>query len=71
VGAVLGGHLPGAHPGRCGAQVKGGRFGADQDPSAGEHLDLAAFAASKPGRPRSPFEIELEAERAENACRRR
>ncbi len=28
---------------------------------------LAAFAASKPGRPRSPFEIELEAERAENA----
>lgn len=28
---------------------------------------LAAFAASKPGRPRSPFEVELEAERAENA----
>jgi len=28
---------------------------------------LAAFAASKPGRPRSPFEIELEVERAENA----
>jgi transposase-like protein len=28
---------------------------------------LAAFAASKPGRPRSPFEVELDAERAENA----
>jgi transposase len=28
---------------------------------------LAAFAASKPGRPRSPFEAELAAERAENA----
>ena len=28
---------------------------------------LAAFASSKPGRPRSPFEVELEAERAENA----
>ncbi len=28
---------------------------------------LTAFAASKPGRPRSPFEVELEAERAENA----
>ncbi len=28
---------------------------------------LAAFAASKPGRPRSPLELELEAERAENA----
>ena len=27
---------------------------------------LAAFAASKPGRPRSQFEAELEAERAEN-----
>lgn len=28
---------------------------------------LAAFAASKPGRPRSRFEAELEAERMENA----
>ncbi len=28
---------------------------------------LAAFAASKPGRPRSQSELELEAERAENA----
>jgi transposase-like protein len=28
---------------------------------------LAAFVSSKPGRPRSPFEVELEAERAENA----
>ncbi len=28
---------------------------------------LAAFAASKPGRPRSSSEAELEAERAENA----
>ncbi|MGH8934136.1 MAG: hypothetical protein ACRDZO_26725 [Egibacteraceae bacterium] len=28
---------------------------------------LAAFASSKPGRPRSPFEAELDAERAENA----
>jgi len=28
---------------------------------------LAAFAASKPGRPRSQFEVELEAERMENA----
>ncbi|MDQ3708357.1 MAG: hypothetical protein M3387_03465 [Actinomycetota bacterium] len=28
---------------------------------------LAAFASSKPGRPRSPFEVELEVERAENA----
>ena len=28
---------------------------------------LAAFAASKPGRPRSPFEAELEAAQAENA----
>ena len=28
---------------------------------------LAAFAASRPGRPRSQFEVELEAERAENA----
>lgn len=27
---------------------------------------LAAFAASKPGRPRSPFEAELEAAQAEN-----
>jgi transposase-like protein len=28
---------------------------------------LAAFAASKPGRPRSPFEVELQVERAETA----
>lgn len=28
---------------------------------------LAAFAASKPGRPRSSFEVDLEVERAENA----
>jgi transposase len=28
---------------------------------------LAAFAASKPGRPRSPFEVELEIAQAENA----
>jgi transposase len=28
---------------------------------------LAAFAASKPGRPRSPFEAELEIAQAENA----
>lgn len=27
---------------------------------------LAALAASKPGRPRSPIEVELEAERTEN-----
>ena len=28
---------------------------------------LAAFTASKPGRPRSPFEVELETAQAENA----
>jgi len=30
---------------------------------------LAAFVASKPGRPRSPFELELEALRTDNARR--
>ena len=47
--------------------MAGGRVHDHQDPPLARHAALAAFAASKPGRPRSPFEVEMAAERAENA----
>lgn len=67
VGDLLGGDLPGAQQADAARKWQVDVSTVIKIRRLAKDAALAAFAASKPGRPRSPFEVELEAERAENA----